>query len=114
VRTSSQPAAPSTPQPLLPAARPAPASYPRALEDRRYAAMVEAELDTLDDLLSDDVIYTHSDAPGRHEDVLVTVVGSGPGRRGQVVGNDLAGIVERVGVGLVCARRESSNRCRRV
>ena len=32
------------------------------LEDRRYAAMVEADLDTLDDLLSDDVIYTHSDA----------------------------------------------------
>ena len=32
------------------------------LEDRRYAAMVDADLDTLDDLLSDDVIYTHSDA----------------------------------------------------
>lgn len=33
-----------------------------ALEDRRYAAMVDADLDTLDELLSDDVIYTHSDA----------------------------------------------------
>ena len=32
------------------------------LEDRRYAAMVDADLDRLDDLLSDDVIYTHSDA----------------------------------------------------
>ena len=32
------------------------------LEDRRYAAMVDADLDTLDDLLSDDVTYTHSDA----------------------------------------------------
>jgi ketosteroid isomerase-like protein len=32
------------------------------LEDRRYAAMVDTDLDTLDDLLSDDVIYTHSDA----------------------------------------------------
>jgi ketosteroid isomerase-like protein len=32
------------------------------LEDRRYAAMVDADLDTLDQLLSDDVIYTHSDA----------------------------------------------------
>jgi len=32
------------------------------LEDRRYAAMVDADLDTLDDLLADDVIYTHSDA----------------------------------------------------
>jgi len=32
------------------------------LEDRRYAAMVSADLDTLDELLSDDVIYTHSDA----------------------------------------------------
>jgi ketosteroid isomerase-like protein len=32
------------------------------LEDRRYAAMVDADLDALDDLLADDVIYTHSDA----------------------------------------------------
>jgi ketosteroid isomerase-like protein len=32
------------------------------LEDRRYAAMVEADLDTLDELLSDDVMYAHSDA----------------------------------------------------
>lgn len=32
------------------------------LEDRRYAAMVGADLDALDDLLADDVIYTHSDA----------------------------------------------------
>ncbi|MBO0876599.1 MAG: nuclear transport factor 2 family protein, partial [Pseudonocardia sp.] len=32
------------------------------LEDRRYAAMVDADLDTIDELLSDDVIYTHSNA----------------------------------------------------
>jgi ketosteroid isomerase-like protein len=32
------------------------------LEDRRYAAMVEADLETLDELLSDDVMYAHSDA----------------------------------------------------
>ncbi len=32
------------------------------LEDRRYAAMVDADLDTLDELLSDDVMYAHSDA----------------------------------------------------
>jgi uncharacterized protein (TIGR02246 family) len=32
------------------------------LEDRRYTAMAAADLDTLDELLSDDVIYTHSDA----------------------------------------------------
>jgi ketosteroid isomerase-like protein len=32
------------------------------LEDRRYAAMVEADLDALDELLSDDVMYAHSDA----------------------------------------------------
>ena len=32
------------------------------LEDRRYAAMVSGDLDTLDDLLSEEVIYTHSDA----------------------------------------------------
>ena len=32
------------------------------LEDRRYAAMVEADLGTLDELLSDDVLYAHSNA----------------------------------------------------
>jgi ketosteroid isomerase-like protein len=32
------------------------------LEDRRYAAMVGGDLDTLADLLSDDVLYTHSNA----------------------------------------------------
>ena len=32
------------------------------LERRRYAAMVDADLDTLDELLSDDVLYTHSNA----------------------------------------------------
>ncbi len=32
------------------------------LEDRRYAAMVDADLDALDELLSDDVRYAHSDA----------------------------------------------------
>ena len=32
------------------------------LEDRRYAAMVDADLATLAGLLADDVIYTHSDA----------------------------------------------------
>jgi 3-hydroxyisobutyrate dehydrogenase-like beta-hydroxyacid dehydrogenase len=34
----------------------------RALEDRRYAAMVAGDLDVLGDLLSDDVSYTHSNA----------------------------------------------------
>ena len=32
------------------------------LEDRRYAAMVDADLDALDELLSDDALYAHSDA----------------------------------------------------
>ncbi|WP_219418363.1 nuclear transport factor 2 family protein [Pseudonocardia nigra] len=32
------------------------------LEARRYAAMVDADLDTLDELLGDEVIYTHSNA----------------------------------------------------
>jgi ketosteroid isomerase-like protein len=32
------------------------------LEDRRYAAMVGPDLDALDELLSDDVLYTHSNA----------------------------------------------------
>lgn len=32
------------------------------LEDRRYAAMVEGDLDALGELLSEDVLYAHSDA----------------------------------------------------
>jgi ketosteroid isomerase-like protein len=32
------------------------------LEDRRYAAMTAADLDALDELLSDDVLYAHSNA----------------------------------------------------
>jgi hypothetical protein len=32
------------------------------LEDRRYAAMVGADLGALDELLSDDVLYAHSNA----------------------------------------------------
>ena len=32
------------------------------LEDRRYAAMVDGDLDALDELLSDDVRYAHSNA----------------------------------------------------
>ena len=32
------------------------------LEDRRYAAMVDADLDALGELLSDDVMYAHSNA----------------------------------------------------
>lgn len=32
------------------------------LEDRRYAAMVDADLGALDELLSDDVLYAHSNA----------------------------------------------------
>jgi 3-hydroxyisobutyrate dehydrogenase-like beta-hydroxyacid dehydrogenase/ketosteroid isomerase-like protein len=32
------------------------------LEDRRYAAMVDADLDALGELLSDDVLYAHSNA----------------------------------------------------
>jgi uncharacterized protein (TIGR02246 family) len=32
------------------------------LEERRYAAMVGPDLEVLDELLSDDVVYTHSNA----------------------------------------------------
>lgn len=32
------------------------------LEDRRYRAMVDGDVGTLDELLADDVIYTHSNA----------------------------------------------------
>jgi hypothetical protein len=32
------------------------------LEERRYTAMVGPDLDTLDELLSDEVLYTHSNA----------------------------------------------------
>jgi ketosteroid isomerase-like protein len=34
----------------------------KALEDRRYKAMVEADVATLNELLADDMIYTHSNA----------------------------------------------------
>lgn len=34
----------------------------RALEDRRYQAMTAADVATLDELLSDDLVYGHSDA----------------------------------------------------
>ena len=33
-----------------------------ALEDRRYKAMVEADMKTLDELFDDDLAYTHSNA----------------------------------------------------
>jgi len=53
---------------LLGAARPpaAPGTLTRAdveeLEDRRYTAMVDGDLDVLDQLLSDQVLYAHSNA----------------------------------------------------
>jgi ketosteroid isomerase-like protein len=34
----------------------------RALEDRRYRAMTDADVATLEELLSDDLVYGHSDA----------------------------------------------------
>ena len=34
----------------------------KKLEDRRFQAMIESDFDTLDDLLGDDLIYTHSTA----------------------------------------------------
>jgi ketosteroid isomerase-like protein len=34
----------------------------KALEDRRYKAMVEADVPALNELLADDMIYTHSNA----------------------------------------------------
>jgi ketosteroid isomerase-like protein len=34
----------------------------RALEDRRYKAMVAADTAVLDELLADDLVYTHSNA----------------------------------------------------
>src|SRR5258707_4786847 len=34
----------------------------RALEDRRYQAMTDADVAALEDLLSDDLVYGHSDA----------------------------------------------------
>jgi uncharacterized protein (TIGR02246 family) len=34
----------------------------RALEDRRYAAMIDKDLATLDELFADELTYTHSNA----------------------------------------------------
>ena len=53
-----------------------------ALEDRRYRAMIDGDIAVLDELCSDDLIYTHS--KGDHDDKRsylrkVSIgVGSGP------------------------------------
>ncbi len=38
------------------------ASHIEELEDRRYQAMIDGDLATLDELCSDDLVYTHSNA----------------------------------------------------
>lgn len=51
----------------------------RTLEDRRYRAMLDGDVATLRDLLSDRLLYTHSD--GRvdsKDDYLATLEGGGP------------------------------------
>lgn len=45
-----------------------------ALEDRRYAAMLAADIDTLDELLHDDVIYAHSTGGMDSKDVYLAAL----------------------------------------
>jgi hypothetical protein len=47
------------------------------LEDRRYAAMVDADLDALDELLSADVLYTHSNASVDSKDSYLKTMRTG-------------------------------------
>jgi hypothetical protein len=48
-----------------------------ALEDRRYQAMIDADLDTLDRLLADEVSYAHSSGVRDTKDEYVAKVRSG-------------------------------------
>lgn len=49
----------------------------RAAEDRRYAAMVAADVDTLAGLLSDAVVYTHSSGSRDDKQTLLSKIGGG-------------------------------------
>jgi ketosteroid isomerase-like protein len=49
----------------------------RALEDRRYQAMTDADVATLDELLSDDLVYGHSDATRDTKQSYLDKVASG-------------------------------------
>jgi 3-hydroxyisobutyrate dehydrogenase-like beta-hydroxyacid dehydrogenase len=47
------------------------------LEDRRYQAMVDADLDALDRLLSDEVLYAHSNASVDSKESYLKLIGTG-------------------------------------
>jgi uncharacterized protein (TIGR02246 family) len=49
----------------------------RSAEDRRYAAMVAADVDTLAGLLSDDVVYTHSSGTRDDKQALLSKISGG-------------------------------------
>jgi ketosteroid isomerase-like protein len=49
----------------------------RAAEDRRYAAMVAADVDTLAGLLSDAVVYTHSSGSRDDKPTLLSKISGG-------------------------------------
>jgi ketosteroid isomerase-like protein len=49
----------------------------RSAEDRRYAAMVAADVDTLAGLLSDAVVYTHSSGSRDDKQTLLSKISDG-------------------------------------
>jgi hypothetical protein len=53
------------------------AAQVRAAEDRRYAAMLAADTDALDGLLSDRLVYTHSSGSRDTKDSFLSKMGSG-------------------------------------
>ena len=54
----------------------------RALEDRRYQAMTDADIATLDGLFSADLVYTHSDATADSKQSYLDRVAAGYFRYG--------------------------------
>jgi ketosteroid isomerase-like protein len=77
------------------------------LEDRRYTAMAAADLDTLDELLSDDVIYTHSDASVDSKASYLNLLRTGTLRYDSVEHTTEA-VVTRPGVAIVLGTMSGS------
>ena len=77
------------------------------LEDRRYAAMVGADLGALDELLSDDVLYAHSNASVDSKASYVDLL-----RTGKLVYHSLEhtteAVVSRPGVAIVSGTMSGS------
>jgi ketosteroid isomerase-like protein len=56
----------------------------RALEDRRYQALMDGDLGALEELFSDDLVYTHSDAKTDSKASFLDKMATGYLKYGQV------------------------------